>query len=61
MKTERAWGWPIALDLFLAGLGGGIMIVSAVADLFFGYRQPFPAGELCCNCAVSYWCQPAGL
>ena len=35
MKTERAWGWPIALDLFLAGLGGGIMIVSAVADLIF--------------------------
>jgi protein NrfD len=35
MKTERAWGWPIALDLFLAGLGGGIMIVSAAADLIF--------------------------
>ena len=35
MKTERAWGWPIALDLFLAGLGGGIMIISAVADLIF--------------------------
>ncbi len=41
MKTERAWGWPIALDLFLAGLGGGIMIVSAVADLFFGTGNLF--------------------
>jgi len=41
MKTERAWGWPIALDLFLAGLGGGIMIVSAVADLIFGTGDLF--------------------
>jgi polysulfide reductase chain C len=41
MKTERAWGWPIALDLFLAGLGGGIMIVSTVADLFFGTGNLF--------------------
>ena len=41
MKTERAWGWPIALDLFLAGLGGGIMIVSTVADLFFGAGNLF--------------------
>lgn len=36
MKTERPWGWPIALDLFLSGLGGGIMIVSTAADLFLG-------------------------
>ena len=41
MKTERAWGWPIALDLFLAGLGGGIMIVSTVADLFFSTGNLF--------------------
>ena len=41
MKTERAWGWPIALDFFLAGLGGGTMIVSAVADLVFGTGNLF--------------------
>jgi protein NrfD len=41
MKTERAWGWPVALDLFFAGLGGGIMIVSTVADLFFGTGSLF--------------------
>ena len=45
MKTERAWGWPIALDLFLAGLGGGIMIVSTVADLFFGTGTLFLPGS----------------
>ncbi len=41
MKTERTWGWPVALDLFFAGLGGGIMIVSTVADLFFGTGNLF--------------------
>jgi formate-dependent nitrite reductase membrane component NrfD len=45
MKTERAWGWPIALDLFLAGLGGGIVIVSTVADLFFGTGDLFLAAS----------------
>jgi len=45
MKIERAWGWPIALDLFLAGLGGGIMIVSTVADLFFGTGTLFLPGS----------------
>jgi protein NrfD len=41
MKTERPWGWPVALDLSFAGLGGGIMIVSTVADLFFGTSNLF--------------------
>jgi formate-dependent nitrite reductase membrane component NrfD len=41
MKIERAWGWPVALELFLTGLGGGIMIVSAAADLFFGTGNLF--------------------
>ena len=41
MKTERPWGWPVALDLSFAGLGGGIMIVSTVADLFFGTGNLF--------------------
>lgn len=45
MKIEHAWGWPVALDLSFAGLGGGIMIVSAVADLFFDTGSLFlPAG-----------------
>jgi len=41
MKTERPWGWPVALDLSFAGLGGGIMIVSTAADLFFGTGNLF--------------------
>jgi len=41
MKIERAWGWPVALELFLAGLGGGIMIVSTAAGLFFGTGNLF--------------------
>lgn len=46
MKTERTWGWPIALDLFLGGLGGGIVIVSTVADLFFDGGHIFAPGNL---------------
>jgi protein NrfD len=45
MNIERAWGWPVALELFLAGLGGGIMIVSTVADLFFGTGNLFLPGS----------------
>jgi protein NrfD len=45
MKIERAWGWPVALELFLAGLGGGIMIVSTAAGLFFGTGNLFLPGS----------------
>lgn len=41
MKTERAWGWPVAGYLFLGGLGGGAITLSSVADLFLG------RGEVC--------------
>lgn len=53
MKTERAWGWPIALDLFLAGLGGGIMIVSTVADLFFGTGNLFLPASFAATVALA--------
>lgn len=31
---QNAWPWLIAVYLFLGGLGGGVMVVGAVADLF---------------------------
>ena len=45
MKTERTWGWPIAGYLFLGGLGGGAIIVSSAADLFFGRGDVFALGS----------------
>jgi len=46
MKTERTWGWPVAGYLFLGGLGGGAIIVSAAADLFLGHGEVFALGSL---------------
>ena len=46
MKTEHYWGWPIAGYLFLGGLGGGVIIISSAADLFFGRGDVFGLGCL---------------
>lgn len=35
-KHTHVWTWPIAGYLFLGGLGAGMIIVAAIADLFFG-------------------------
>jgi len=44
MKKELTWSWPIASYLFLGGLGGGIAIISAVADLFLDVGSVFAMG-----------------
>jgi protein NrfD len=53
MKIERAWGWPVALELFLTGLGGGIVIVSTAADLFFGTGNLFLPGSFAATVLVA--------
>lgn len=35
-REKHVWTWPIAGYLFLGGLGAGVSIVVAAADLFFG-------------------------
>jgi formate-dependent nitrite reductase membrane component NrfD len=44
MKEEMTWTWPISSYIFLGGLGAGIAIVSAVADIFFGIGAIFAMG-----------------
>lgn len=44
MKKEMTWTWPISSYIFLGGLGGGIAIVSAVADIFWGLGGIFAMG-----------------
>ncbi|MFC2057219.1 NrfD/PsrC family molybdoenzyme membrane anchor subunit [Chloroflexota bacterium] len=46
MKKEKTWTWPIGSYLFLGGLGGGMMAISAVADLFFDMGNAFALGTL---------------
>jgi len=33
-KSQRIWGWPIAMYLFLGGLGGGCYLLGVLFDLF---------------------------
>lgn len=38
-REMHVWTWPIATYLFLGGLGAGINITVAIADLFFGVGE----------------------
>lgn len=33
---DEGWGWMLAADFFLAGMGGGMLIIAGLADLFIG-------------------------
>src|SRR4030042_6352000 len=33
-KSQKIWGWPIAILLFLGGLGGGCYLLGVLFDLF---------------------------
>jgi formate-dependent nitrite reductase membrane component NrfD len=46
MKDQRTWGWPVIGYLFLGGLGGGVIIISSAADLFWGEGEQFALGSL---------------
>jgi polysulfide reductase chain C len=40
-KLEKHyWVWPIAIYLFLGGLGGGILFVAGIMDIIFGAVTP---------------------
>lgn len=45
-KEKHFWAWPIACYLFLGGLGGGITVLAAIADLFFGVGDVFAIAPL---------------
>jgi len=38
---KRYWTWPITLDLFLGGLGGGSLLLIMIFQLFFGDLGPY--------------------
>jgi formate-dependent nitrite reductase membrane component NrfD len=33
---EDTWGWMLAVDFFFAGMGGAMLVVNGVADLYLG-------------------------
>jgi polysulfide reductase chain C len=58
MKTHHVWIWPIAIYLFLGGLGAGMSVVCAVADIFFGLAGPL---AVCPLVALVLLCAGSGL
>lgn len=33
---EETWGWMLAVDFFSAGMGGGMLLITGIVDLFLG-------------------------
>jgi formate-dependent nitrite reductase membrane component NrfD len=52
MSDKHYWGWPVAGYLFLGGLGGGMLIVSAAADLLWGQGGVFALGSLAASMLI---------
>jgi len=34
--NDNTWGWMLAADFFCAGMGGGMLLIAGVVDLFLG-------------------------
>ncbi len=35
-QTESTWGWMLVTDFFFAGMGGAMLLIAGIADLFLG-------------------------
>jgi protein NrfD len=46
MKDQHTWGWPVIGYLFLGGVGGGMIVISSIADLFWREGEKFAQGSL---------------
>jgi protein NrfD len=33
---DETWGWMLAMDFFFAGMGGAMLLIAGIADLFLG-------------------------
>ncbi len=33
---DDTWGWMLAVDFFFAGMGGAMLVITGIADLFLG-------------------------
>lgn len=47
MSTKhQTWGWMLAVDFFFAGMGGGMLVIDAVIDLFIAPDQVSLLGNI---------------
>jgi formate-dependent nitrite reductase membrane component NrfD len=42
---EFTWGWMLAVDFFFAGMGGGMLLIAGIMDLFSGTGKTSLLGE----------------
>ena len=43
---DEGWGWLLAADFFLAGMGGGMLIIAGLVDLYIGAGRTSLLGNL---------------
>ncbi|MBU2702349.1 formate-dependent nitrite reductase membrane component NrfD [Sporomusaceae bacterium BoRhaA] len=45
-QKHDVWGWLLAVDIFLAGMGGGMLVIIGILDLFIGTGRTSLLGNL---------------
>lgn len=45
-EKHQTWGWMLAVDFFFAGMGGAMLVVAAIIDLFIGPNQVSLLGNI---------------
>ena len=45
-ERQTTYGWPIAIEMFLAGIGGGAFLISLILDLMGKYESVAEIGTL---------------
>lgn len=43
---ENEWGWMLAVDFFFAGMGGGMLVIAGIIELFIGGGRTSFLGNL---------------
>ena len=47
MKTKhQGWGWMLAVDFFFAGMGGGMLVIAGIIELFIGAGRTSLLGNI---------------
>ncbi|WP_321532178.1 NrfD/PsrC family molybdoenzyme membrane anchor subunit [uncultured Desulfuromonas sp.] len=45
-EKHQAWGWMLAVDFFFAGMGGAMLVIAAIIDLFIAPNQVSLLGNI---------------
>ncbi len=51
-QKHETWGWMLAVDFFFAGMGGAMLVIAGLADLFLGEGTTSVLGNFAAPIAV---------